>query len=123
MGKMTRLIDADKACKAIENARIEKDIYGSLLNEWDHGYNCGLDRAEDDIQDFIVEAIPMEWIPVTERLPQESGPYLVTSSEWYRVGIAEYSTDHRWREEDGWATVKVVAWMPLPEPYMARKEE
>ena len=59
---MTRLIDADKACKAIENARIEKDTYGSLLNEWDHGYNCGLDRAEDDIQDFIVDAIPVEWI-------------------------------------------------------------
>ena len=59
---MTRLIDADKACKAIENARIEKDTYGSLLNEWDHGYNCGLDRAEDDIQDFIVDAIPVEWL-------------------------------------------------------------
>ena len=57
-----RTIDADKACKAIENFRIKKDTYGSLMNEWDHGYNCGLERAEDEMQDFIVEAIPVEWI-------------------------------------------------------------
>lgn len=57
-----RTIDADKACKAIENYRIKKDTYGSLMNEWDRGYNYGLDRAEAEIQDFIVEAIPIEWI-------------------------------------------------------------
>ena len=57
-----RTIDADKAYKAIENYRIKKDIDGSLMNEWDRGYNYGLDRAEAEIQDLIVEAIPIEWI-------------------------------------------------------------
>ena len=86
---MSKLIDADKACKAIENSRIVKDTFGSLLNEWDHGYNYGLERAEDEIQDFIVEAIPISWI---EKHIENAGFVAVLNShsvefmlrQWYR---------------------------------------
>lgn len=45
-----RLIDADVVYKLIELCEIKKDTYGSLLNDWDHGYNAGLERAESEIE-------------------------------------------------------------------------
>lgn len=54
------------------------------------------------------------WIPVSERLPEEDGGYLVTVKQGYVrtslwVGNAEY-----WNE--------VTAWMPLPKPYREVEE-
>ncbi|MBR3278876.1 MAG: DUF551 domain-containing protein [Lachnospiraceae bacterium] len=56
-----------------------------------------------------------EWIPVTERLPEESGFYLATHEDdgHYEVGVAFY---------DGvsftnFYSLRFTAWMPLPEPY------
>lgn len=82
------------------------------------------------------------WITVSERLPEESGEYLIT---WTGIlgehgekrtkpllGIAEYEIYEPENYED-WITtenefehyrdIKVSAWMPLPEPYMTESEE
>lgn len=55
------------------------------------------------------------WIPVTERLPEKDGPYLVSGNseiwicEFIHIGILK-----------GWSNPanrpRVKAWMPLPEP-------
>ena len=45
-----RLIEADAVYKILESCEIKKDTYGSLLNDWDHGYNCGIERAESEIE-------------------------------------------------------------------------
>ena len=81
------------------------------------------------------------WIPVSERLPEENGEYLIT---WTGIlgehgekrtkpllGIAEYEIYEPENYED-WITtgnefehyrdIKVSAWMPLPEPYMEVEE-
>lgn len=58
------------------------------------------------------------WIPVTERLPDKDGCYLV-SGKWgsgkESVGDCEFSV------EDGYFPTAwnfdVLAWMPLPEPF------
>lgn len=60
----------------------------------------------------LLSVQPQRWIPVTERLPEHNGDYLVTG----RQGAV-----NKRRYEDGywygnWA---VLAWMPLPEPYGA----
>ena len=54
------------------------------------------------------------WIPVTERLPEAAGEYLVCDD----LGILDI------REWDGWnwnlrqrCNVDILAWMPLPDPY------
>lgn len=58
-----RLIDADAVYKILESCEIKKDTYGSLLNDWDHGYNCGIERAESEIECApTIDAIPVEWI-------------------------------------------------------------
>lgn len=62
------------------------------------------------------------WIPVSKRLPEGIGTYLVTI-EYKEHG--RYATTLWYHgKEIGWdscCTDEIVAWMPLPEPY-AEKE-
>jgi len=86
-----------------------------------------------------------EWVSVKERLPETdyelwSDPVLVTrkayypnGEKWYNVEMAVYceellSSDGIYRDTPGWAIGKdvyntkcIVAWMPLPEPYIEDK--
>lgn len=63
---MTRYIEADAVYKTLELCEIKKDTYGSLLNDWDHGYNCGIERAESEIECAptvdVVPVRPGKWI-------------------------------------------------------------
>ena len=55
------------------------------------------------------------WIPVTERLPETEGRYIVVNSKigGWRVDIDFYRPYMGgWMYDQG-----VLAWMPLPEPY------
>ena len=86
-----------------------------------------------------------EWIPCSERLPEESGDYLVCPidsvledySDFGEVMIMPYDADC---EAFGWWTARydpislgfvdsdfnefeVIAWMPLPKPYGERKDQ
>lgn len=66
----------------------------------------------------------MNWIPCSERLPEENGCYLVSFREWnffkatwgiLRIMILPYSMDlNMWNTE---LLIDVQAWMPLPAPY------
>ena len=73
-----------------------------------------------------------KWIPTSEMLPEEEDGYLVM---WRRrdekypgrlfYEVCEYDPD-----EDEWETIEqagaegaeIVAWMPLPEPYVPTKK-
>ena len=76
-----------------------------------------------------VDAVP-QWIPVSERLPKESGIYLVTlktdgvaylESE-FPNGFVYVSTYDAVIMNWGYGGKDVIAWMPLPEPYMDKHE-
>lgn len=75
-----------------------------------------------------------DWIPISERLPEANGRYLVTrglnacGSLWNRIYIANYSDLMGIKSVRGWwrgnvgksdfeRLNDVLAWMPLPEPY------
>lgn len=60
-----------------------------------------------------------EWIPVSERLPEEDACYLVTTSETNNdiIDIAYY-TEGIWHKAS-----RIKAWMPLPEPYKEGKQD
>ena len=63
------------------------------------------------------------WIPVTERLPDETYKTYLVSVDYGKHGKAVMSL-FWYNEEFGWDNGfndSVVAWMPLPEPYT--KEE
>ena len=70
---------------------------------------------------------PNKWIPVSERLPEERGVYIVTEKVFSlddREHKGRYNTmveqveyyNGKWRRANFF---EVIAWMPLPEPYMS----
>lgn len=71
---------------------------------------------DNEAKDYILKALEQEpkWIPVSERLPEEDGEYLVTTIN----GDVDIYVFHTW----GAKSPKVIAWMPLPEPYKAESE-
>ena len=77
-----------------------------------------------------IEALEQEpkWIPVNEQLPEEKGQYLVTYHPclWNTVRYDTYVGLDSFRGKTTWAknaNQKVVAWMPLPDPYKAQESE
>ena len=91
----------------------------------------------DDIKDYIDKAINAErWIPCSERLPEEYGEYLITwetsKAPTRFIGFAEGEETGEWDDEhdrfvfswlpedyiiEKYPDWRVIAWMPLPEPY------
>lgn len=67
-----------------------------------------------------------KWIPVSEKLPKDPRPVLVTilwhePYDNYEVSIEEY-----WDNGDGWGDwlgAEIVAWMPLPKPYKGGEDK
>jgi hypothetical protein len=95
------------------------DKYTATELAFKHGYEKGYEAGKP------------KWIPVTERLPEKRGRYLVVTqikyvwqSEYrYFTDIAEYDPygdgyiDGCWDIPDDWDDdIHVSHWMPLPEP-------
>lgn len=65
------------------------------------------------------------WIPVTERLPEDEGQYLVSCDTDYGVEVGRFYIDEDgeryfgcdWNDPDD-----INAWMPLPKPYKRGKQ-
>lgn len=100
----------------------ELDMQGVRNLKW-----CAMMEALE-----LVESQPKvgEWIPCSERLPEEEEPVLVQWEKYDRhLNITITYLDVMWlddAEEEVFETIngvpngKVVAWMPLPEPYSER---
>lgn len=123
---MRRLIDRDDTLKIIADTislygtgtRVESEILSivskipceepwnivkSTLNE--------LERKEEKLYSDFSELEKRIWIPVTERLPEEDGMYLISHQNG-KVFL------DKWVGYDGWENfISVKAWMPLPEAY------
>jgi hypothetical protein len=127
---------------AIEALKVQTD--GDLISrqaaidaviEW---YGCE-PRDMDDFKKILAKqpsAQPEpQWIPCSERLPEEYGLYLVTSrekatAEEFGFDLDDVEVKKMRFNEDGWRIPRhipewingvvhttVLAWMPLPEPY------
>ena len=79
----------------------------------------------NELCEIIIKALEQEprWIPVSERLPEETGTYLVTLEyKEHGTGI----TTLWFHGSFGWdlrVADVVVAWMPLPKPYEPKESE
>ena len=113
------MIDENKLIEKLET--MIDDIPISYVKDENHGrlnaYIHALIRVIS-----IVKNQPKvgEWIPVEERLPEESLNSVIgwDASRERCVFVQYYMNDWILGNHE---SVKIVAWMPLPEPY--RKEE
>ena len=93
-----------------------------------------VDGAEDaEIYDAIIKALEYKrWIPVSERLPEKVGTYLLSlyieapvCNPLNRVVKGYWTTSNKFQFETEFGVIAnyyVKAWMPLPEPYMKEVE-
>jgi hypothetical protein len=81
-------------------------------------YELGTSDRDIYVRECLAEAPSVtpepHWIPVTERLPEASGLYLVSVKNDHERRYSKTA----WFEKEVWfARQDVIAWMPLPEPY------
>ena len=107
---------------------------------YDDTYDVVIHCETEEEQKKVIERLKStNWIPVSERLPEDEKEYLVTLEKVYGThetlyGIANYlkfGDAGYWNEKKygylewdkysdghgGTKMYKVIAWMPLPEPY------
>lgn len=110
----------------------ECDVNTSIRQAFEKGFRIGVKKGASTNR-------PQEWIPCSERLPEDSGDYLVCPSDsvledyldFGEVMIMPYDADCEafgwWIEryhpislgylDSDFNEFEVLAWMPLPEPY------
>lgn len=91
-----------------------------------YGDSIDADPYFDAVETAIESLNKTGWIPVSERLPSDSGNYLITIADLrlghigeHTVTIADfYAKGKKWN-----SVVDVVAWMPLPDPWKDGEEK
>ena len=83
-----------------------------------------INEAYDKIIKLPTIRSEQRWIPCSERLPEHGGRYLISVLDGInrRTTVAPYLPRCKaWAMNGRMAYWKVIAWLPLPEPY--REEE
>ncbi len=67
--------------------------------------------------------VELKWIPCSERLPELKTKCLITYLSWSGSPVIDIDS-YDYDGEDGWFSHmdKVIAWMPLPEPFAERSK-
>ncbi len=105
----------------------EDDTFGAYDDTYDIVIHC---ETEEEQKKVIERLESTNWIPVSERLPEEDGRYLATFKYGIKVCMVGYGSckrtvlgypiGHGWyslEEAQYYAEDSIIAWMPLPEPY------
>jgi hypothetical protein len=125
-----RLIDADELMEHVWRDKLDsRELIAKMIDDAPTVKEISTKIPINVFEQLISqESKTRHWIPVSERLPEESGNYLITYCLQGEIETQEavYVKD----EEDKWfditnieITLAVIAWMPLPEPYKAESEE
>ncbi len=104
-----------------------------VAREYDDTYDviihCESQKDQDEVKRRLKAS--QRWVPVTERLPEEDLPVLVAVKQkdrlptWVEDQTYSYVTGIDAYDNGEWYShkKKVVAWMPLPEPYKGGEQE
>ena len=126
-----RLIDVDVL---IENLEYDVELDARALDDADLliGINRDLAQFDKDCKqnavDMLkkaptVDAIPFKWTPCSERLPKETGTYLVTINYHGNTYVSMDNFSPSGWELTGWTGLATrLAWAKVPEPYKGETE-
>lgn len=109
--------------EAIYCLKAQSERYSEVCEECPLYGQTGVDHCCEDALQMAITDLQNQpvWIPVSERLPEKNGKYLVfltnpvrnqsdnVFTSWYNVYYKEFETEK--------SLDYVKAWMPLPEPY------
>ena len=101
----------------------KEDRYFQTQN-LDDAYDYGWSDLQRCIEMLPSAQREQRWIPCSERLPEHGGRYLISVLDGInrRTTVAPYLPRCKaWAMNGRMAYWKVIAWLPLPEPY--REEE
>ena len=145
------MIDENKLIDDInKKAKEFNNECGRLLNKLEFkeayryaGKTLGIVSAMEIVNAQEIIEVPFsraenKWIPVSERMPKMHKQYLDDGKQYYMISdtviitdgnsvcISEYEIDdenrYGWIEHDYDFLGEVIAWMPLPEPYMESQQ-
>lgn len=123
--------DAEAFKKAIENARV------CHVEDIREDHNVPTVELATKLQPTCNNLQQGEWIPVSERLPDDETEVLIQYGQsimvgYHKVDFTVYPSFFEDANETGWYSGKdnficgsdeVIAWQPLPEPYKKGSEE
>ena len=91
---------------------IQDKTFGDIVVASEHNFDC------------LPPVTPKQkWIPVSERLPEKYKAVIVTDIETNDTYQSQYVGNGYWECDNGLFMDRIIAWMPLPEPYKAESEE
>lgn len=99
-------LNVDKMAKEVAEKAMDYYLYrGKTIREW------------------IAIIAKNAWIPVSERLPERHKEVIVTDIETSDTYQSQYIGNGYWECDNGILKNRIIAWMPLPEPYKERANE
>lgn len=117
-----RLIDAESLEEEFNkqaNARLIGD--DDFMEGVKNGYRFALRHLK--YAPTVEERQHGEWIPCSERLPEENGRFLAFLPDRNGTFMCADFLKGQWYPDDYECTSdRVIAWMPLPEPYKKEGE-
>ena len=106
-----RVIDSNKLIKAINDGSYEVNLSAVMA------------------LGAVVTQSASQWIPCSERLPEENGQYIVTVKYEHVDGYEDIYSEHGEWVDDRWdagyghcgRVEKILAWQPLPTPWKGER--
>ena len=106
---------------AVENAPIV-DAYSFEQMKELFDLNNKLIKEIEELKEQMEQKEEGEWIPVSKRLPEHEGTFLVTDIKG-KIYIENFYFQIGDKTQSYWSGMKVViAWQPLPKPYKEAKQ-
>ena len=108
-------ISREAAIKALEENKYSSAFCVEHHIDW--SINIGM--AHIALNELPPVQPKQEWIPVTERLPERSGKYVVLYESRLdnktHLGMDYYFVSDVRNELNGWIHLNVIKWLPIPE--------